>query len=112
MAPADAGPVAAGSSPSSTSRTDEGRPGPRGKRKARPRKLVTAVAPDGYLSIKSIPWSRVYVRGRLLGITPLAQVRLAPGRYELLLKNPEHKDKRVRVTISADETTKVAVTLE
>jgi hypothetical protein len=96
--------------------TERAEPLPPRRGKLRPRKrLATArpvtALPDGYLSIKSKPWSRVFADGRFLGITPLAQVKLRPGRYELLLRNPEKQDRRMRITISSEETTKVSVTL-
>jgi serine/threonine-protein kinase len=98
-------------------------PAPIRKTKLRPRRRpglragvgagggAAAAIPDGYLSIKSKPWSRVFVGTRFLGITPLAQVRLRPGRHELVLRNPEQKEKRVRINIASEETTKVSVTL-
>jgi eukaryotic-like serine/threonine-protein kinase len=44
---------------------------------------------QGYLSLDSAPWAEVYLGSKLLGSTPLLRVAIAPGKYELTLKNPE-----------------------
>ncbi len=43
----------------------------------------------GSLDVNTEPWSEVELDGRALGMTPLANVPLSPGRHRLLCKNPE-----------------------
>ena len=50
---------------------------------------VEPAASFGFLTIDTSPWSLVSVGGRLLGQTPLMNVKLATGSQVLSLKNPE-----------------------
>ncbi|HMA93816.1 MAG TPA: PEGA domain-containing protein, partial [Polyangiaceae bacterium] len=43
----------------------------------------------GMLTIDTTPWSNVFVDGKLLGTTPLMQVKLPAGTRALTLRNPE-----------------------
>ncbi|PID39065.1 MAG: hypothetical protein CSA65_07270 [Proteobacteria bacterium] len=56
----------------------------------------------GFLTINSLPWSKVYVDGRYLGNTPLVSRHLRAGRRRLLLKDGRGRvRKRLRVQIIA-----------
>ena len=55
---------------------------------APPPQPVTGTGP-GTLRINSIPWSQVYVDGRLVGNTPQMNVSLAPGPHRITLVNTE-----------------------
>ena len=66
----------------------------------------------GTLEVQTRPWSRVFVDGRLVGPTPLTNVRLSPGRHTLTFVNEEYEIReRVSVTIRAGETERVVRTL-
>ena len=65
----------------------------------------------GSLAIATQPWSRVYLGGRLLGTTPLTNVRLPAGRHVLVLRAPGRPERRHRVTIREGELTRVRVAL-
>lgn len=41
----------------------------------------------GYLTVNSLPWTRVYLQGRYLGNTPLLRRALRPGRHRILLRS-------------------------
>jgi len=57
-------------------------------------------AATGLVSLDTTPWSRVYFHGRLLGETPLAEVRLPAGRQILVCVDGE--DRRHNVTVVVD----------
>jgi serine/threonine-protein kinase len=65
----------------------------------------------GYLSVDTMPWSKVYLGGRLLGTTPLGNVRVPAGRHSLRLVNPESGERTIGVTIVADQTKRVSLSL-
>jgi hypothetical protein len=52
----------------------------------------TTVAPtggSGTLSVQTVPWTQVYVDGRLLGNTPQINVSLPSGSHRVTLVNEE-----------------------
>lgn len=44
-------------------------------------------SPPAWISMNAIPWARVYVDGRDVGVTPLFDVALTPGRHTLRFVN-------------------------
>ncbi|UJR79477.1 serine/threonine-protein kinase [Sandaracinus amylolyticus] len=66
---------------------------------------------NGALTIATTPWSEVYLGGRHLGTTPLANVALPAGTHVLTLRAPGRSPQRTTVTIRANETTRVRLEL-
>ncbi|MBI2896413.1 MAG: serine/threonine protein kinase [Deltaproteobacteria bacterium] len=60
----------------------------------------------GFLSIRTTPWSQVFLGQRRLGATPLGRVRLPAGRHVLTLVHDELR-KRIVVTIRSGQETRV-----
>ncbi len=66
----------------------------------------------GYLDLNCIPWAQVYLKGRLLGETPLEKHRLPTGTHRLLLKNASMKRRRtVKVQIRPGKRTRRTIDL-
>ena len=66
----------------------------------------------GYLDLNCIPWAQVYLKGRLLGETPLEKYRLPVGTHRLLLKNASMKHRRtVKVRIRPGKRTRRTIDL-
>lgn len=61
----------------------------------------------GELKVRTRPYSVVYHRGRKLGTTPFAGVRLEVGRYKLTFKNPDRRPVTRVVEIEANQTAKL-----
>lgn len=54
----------------------------------------------GYLTLNSLPWSKVYVDGRFIGNTPLVERHVRAGRRRLVLRDGRGRvRKRLRVRI-------------
>jgi hypothetical protein len=64
---------------------------------------VAVTLPEGRLRANATPWAEVFVNGRSLGETPIGQATLPLGRYELVFRHPKLGERRVPVTIRADE---------
>ena len=63
-------------------------------------------------AIQAIPWARVYVGGRLLGETPLTNVRLPVGTHRVRFVNePLGVEKTVAVAVHAGSNPKIIVHL-
>lgn len=67
-----------------------------------------AATADGFLTLKTTPWTNVSVNGTPLGPTPLYKTKLAPGKYTLELVNESAgvNEKRA-VEIKPGEVTKL-----
>ncbi len=81
----------------------------KGAAKPRPRPTPTpADAKEGYLSLKTTPWTEVTIDSQPFGTTPLFKIKLAPGAHAVELVNGEEGIRlRRSVTIQPGETTKL-----
>ena len=61
--------------------------------------------PTGRLFLNAIPWAKVYKGKKLLGDTPIEDLRLPIGKHKLRLVNDEHK-KTVYVVIRKGKITR------
>ena len=66
----------------------------------------------GFLSIKSDPWTQVFIDGQDYGLTPLYKQRLTPGDHQLEMRNTEagivHRQK---ITIQSEKNLKLDLKL-
>ena len=72
-----------------------------------PRKVrAPPVEPPGKLSLKTTPWTMVYLGKKKLGDTPLVNVSLPAGKHLLRLVSPEtNAENSIEVEIKSNETT-------
>jgi hypothetical protein len=61
----------------------------------------------GRLTVRTTPYSAVYLGTRKLGETPFAELEIPVGTHTLLFKHPEHATVRRTVVIEAGKTTKL-----
>jgi hypothetical protein len=57
--------------------------------------------PHGLLSVNARPWAEVFVDGRTIGVTPIANVPVPIGQHEIVWRHPDHGERRQTVTITA-----------
>ncbi len=95
------------------------------RKKRRPRRQKLARRPDaraapspapaprprrtryGQINVTTIPWTKVFLGSRQLGITPLARVRLPAGTHRLRFENPNGINATRSVTVKPGSVTKV-----
>ena len=65
----------------------------------------------GKLSVRTIPWSDVYIGTRKIGQAPFADMDMPVGTYTLLFKHPSKESVRKTVTIHRNKTTKLSFSL-
>ena len=53
------------------------------------------------------PWAEVTVDGRAVGMTPLAQIPLAPGSHGVVLSHPEYQPFTRKVEVRPGEVTRI-----
>ncbi|HEX8951993.1 MAG TPA: PEGA domain-containing protein, partial [Polyangia bacterium] len=69
-------------------------------------------APKGYLTVRTVPWSKVFEGARLLGTTPMANVPLGEGTHTLTFVNPDLPPVKRTVTVRAGEEQRVSIELK
>jgi hypothetical protein len=72
---------------------------------------VTPEWPNGLLSVNALPWADVFVNGERLGETPIGNVTLPIGFYEVVFRHPELGETKHRVTLTATSPTRLSVDL-
>jgi hypothetical protein len=72
---------------------------------------VEVSIPDGTLNLNAAPWAEVYLDGRSLGETPIANASVSVGTHEVIFRNPQYQELRQMVTVSSGKATRVSVTL-
>ena len=64
-----------------------------------------------FISVVTMPWSRVWIDGQLVGMTPLFQQKIRAGTHALRFKGPRGEVLSTRVLVDAGEVLKVALPL-
>jgi len=67
--------------------------------------------PDGTVNLNAAPWAEVYLDGRSLGETPIANASVTAGTHEVIFRNPQFVELRQMVTVASGKPTRLAVTL-
>lgn len=67
--------------------------------------------PDGTVNLNATPWAEVYLDGRNLGETPIANASVSAGTHEVIFRNPQFVELRQKVTVASGKPTRLAVTL-
>ncbi len=70
-----------------------------------------AVAPKaqlGKLTVRTTPWSEVFIGNKKIGEAPFADMELPVGTYQITFKNPDHAPITKKVPIVAGKNTKVS----
>jgi hypothetical protein len=75
-------------------------------------RVVQQKVPQGYLTVRTVPWSKVFEGARLLGTTPMANVPLGEGTHTLTFVNPDLPPMKRTVTVRAGEEQRVSIELK
>jgi hypothetical protein len=67
--------------------------------------------PNGSLSLNALPWAEVTIDGRPLGTTPLGNVAVPIGTYEIAWRHPQLGERRRTVKVPATTPVRVGVDL-
>lgn len=79
-----------------------------------PGRVVTPAVPipDGTISINALPWAEVFIDGRGVGTTPLANLSVPIGEHDVVWRHPQLGERRQRVTVTAQRPARVGVNFE
>jgi hypothetical protein len=71
-----------------------------------------AARPQGFLTVKTVPWAKVYDGTRLVGTTPFASVPIGEGAHVLTFVNPDLPPVKRTITVRDSEETKISLELK
>jgi hypothetical protein len=75
-------------------------------------RVVQPKTPQGFLTVRTVPWSKVFEGARLLGTTPMANVPLGEGTHTLTFVNPDLPPVKRSVTMRAGEEERLSIELK
>jgi PEGA domain len=67
--------------------------------------------PNGVLSINATPWADVFLDGRAVGTTPLANLPVAIGSHEIVFRHPQFGEQRQTIVVKARTPARIGVSL-
>jgi hypothetical protein len=73
---------------------------------------LTIAVPNGRLSVNAQPWAEVWIDGRSLGETPLANLNVPIGEHELIFRHPQLGERRQNIIVRADTPTRVSAAFD
>jgi len=69
---------------------------------------LTVTPPNGRVSINAQPWAQVWIDGKPVGETPLANVPVPIGDHEIIFRHPQLGEKRQKARVSVDIPTRLS----
>jgi hypothetical protein len=66
---------------------------------------------NGTLNVNAQPWAEVWIDGKSIGETPIGNVSLPIGNYELVARHPELGERRRTIAVGASGPTRVGIDL-
>jgi hypothetical protein len=69
---------------------------------------LSITVPNGRVSINAVPWADVWVDGKPVGQTPIANLSLPIGAHEIVFRHPDFPDQRQTWMVKAEGTTMVS----
>jgi hypothetical protein len=69
---------------------------------------LTVSPPDGRLNINASPWAQVWVDGRAMGDTPLANVAVPIGEHDVMFRHPQLGERHVTVLVRSGDASRVS----
>ena len=73
---------------------------------------INLAIPPSRVNVNAIPWAEVWVDGRAVGETPLANLEITIGEHDVVFRHPELGERRQRVTVRADGVTRISATFD
>jgi eukaryotic-like serine/threonine-protein kinase len=72
---------------------------------------IRVEVPNGVLHVNAVPWAEVFVDGRRIGETPIANLAVPIGAHEITLRNPKFPEQKRSVVISLAGPSRLGVDL-
>jgi hypothetical protein len=72
---------------------------------------IQVSAPKAVVNLNARPWADVFIDGKGVGQTPIGNLSLAIGTYEVVFRHPQLGERRQTVVVTANGANRVAVDL-
>jgi hypothetical protein len=72
----------------------------------------TVPVPNGTLNINAQPWAAVWINGNSVGETPIGNMSVVPGEYEVVFRHPQLGERREKALVRSGAETRVSVNLQ
>jgi PEGA domain len=73
--------------------------------------VSTVPLPNGSLSVNALPWAEIWLDGKSIGTTPLANLSVPIGSHELIWRHPQLGERRQTVVVTTKTPTRVGMEL-
>jgi hypothetical protein len=73
---------------------------------------MSITPPDGRVSVNAVPWAQVWINGKPVGDTPLANLPLPVGEHEIAFRHPQLGEQIQKVIVKPAALTRVSVTFQ
>ena len=70
---------------------------------------VTISLPQAAVNLNAVPWADVWVDGKEIGQTPIANLMLPIGAHQVVFRHPQFGEKQATVNVSLQDSARVAV---
>jgi len=72
---------------------------------------VSIARPNGQLNVNAVPWADVWIDGKRIGETPLANVAIPIGEHEIVFRHPTLAEQRRTVMVRFDGPARISADL-
>jgi hypothetical protein len=73
---------------------------------------LTVTPPNGRININAVPWAEVLIDGKPVGETPIGNLSIPLGEYEIVFRHPQLGEVRRTAVVRSDAVTRVSANLE
>jgi hypothetical protein len=68
--------------------------------------------PQGVINVNASPWAEVWIDGRRVGETPMANLPIAIGSHEVVFRHPQLGEKRQAVSVTAKAPVRLSIDMK
>lgn len=72
---------------------------------------VTLNLPTGRVSLNADPWAEIWIDGRSVGDTPIGNLELTIGAYEVVFKHPQFGERRHAISVTTAAPVRLSVSM-
>ncbi|MBA3885232.1 MAG: PEGA domain-containing protein, partial [Acidobacteria bacterium] len=74
--------------------------------------LAMPTPANGVVNVNASPWAEVWIDGRRVGETPLANVSVPLGSHEVVFRHPEFGEKRQTISVTGGAPVRISVDMK
>lgn len=71
---------------------------------------ISVAPPPGAISVNASPWAQVWIDGKQIGETPLANISVPIGEHDVVFRHPQFGERRQKILVQAGTMARASVT--